>query len=58
VGLDELCRKYPGGQKLKMIFYDGESRQKLHMVSRERMVDADTAFINGIEKLGIQYKVA
>jgi DNA polymerase-3 subunit alpha len=58
VGLDELCRKYPGGQKLKMVFYDGESKQKLRMISRERMVDADTDFIKGIERLGIRYQVA
>jgi DNA polymerase-3 subunit alpha len=41
-----------------MVFYDGESKQKLRMISRERMVDADTDFIKGIERLGIRYQVA
>jgi hypothetical protein len=56
--LDELCLKYRGQQKLRMVFYDHEDELKLKMYSRERLVDADTDFINGIERLGIKYRVA
>ncbi|CAH0999555.1 DNA polymerase III subunit alpha [Neolewinella maritima] len=56
--LDTLCAKYKGQQKLRMVFYDAEEDIKLKMVSRERLVDADTDFINGIERLGIKYRVA
>ncbi len=58
VSLDELCRKYQGRQKLRMVFYDAEEDLKLKMYSRDRLVDADTEFINAIERLGIKYRVA
>ena len=58
VSLDELCRQYVGQQKLRINFYDMENDLKLKMYSRSRMVDADTDFINGIERLGIKYRVA
>ena len=58
VGLDELCQQYQGQQKLRMVFYDAEEKETLKMFSRERRVDADTDFINGIERLGIKYRVA
>ncbi len=56
--LDTLCNKFKGQQKLRMVFYDAEEDMKLKMYSRERLVDADTDFINGIERLGIKYRVA
>lgn len=58
VSLDELCKKYQGRQKLRMVFYDAEEDLQLKMYSRERLVDADTEFINEIERLGIKYRVA
>ncbi|WP_116106615.1 DNA polymerase III subunit alpha [Lewinella sp. IMCC34191] len=56
--LDDLCQQYQGQQKLRMVFYDPEADIKLKMVSRERTVDADTDFINEIERLGIKYRVS
>ncbi|PPK88697.1 DNA polymerase III alpha subunit [Neolewinella xylanilytica] len=56
--LDDLCQQYQGQQKLRMVFYDQEDDIKLKMISRERLVDADTDFINEIERLGIKYRVA
>ena len=56
--LDELCLRFAGQQKLRMVFYDPENDVKLKMYSRERSVDADTEFINEIERLGIKYRVA
>ncbi|MBB4078676.1 DNA polymerase-3 subunit alpha [Lewinella aquimaris] len=58
ISLDELCQKYQGRQKLRMVFYDAEDDLKLKMYSLKRMVDADTEFINEIERLGIKYRVA
>ncbi|WP_116127079.1 DNA polymerase III subunit alpha [Lewinella sp. IMCC34183] len=58
VSLEQLCHKYQGRQKLRMVFYDPEEDMKLKMYSLKRTVDADTDFINEIEKLGIKYRVA
>ncbi|MCP9235897.1 DNA polymerase III subunit alpha [Lewinella sp. JB7] len=58
ISLDELCQKYQGRQKLRMVFYDAEDDLKLKMFSLKRTVDADTEFINEIERLGIKYRVA
>ena len=56
--LDKLCTQYQGEQKLRMVFYDPEGDIKLKMYSRDRKVDADTEFINEIERLGIKYRVS
>ena len=58
VSLDEICQRYQGKQKLKIVFYDADTGTKLKMYSRTRLVDADTEFINAIEGLGIRYRVA
>ncbi len=58
VSLDQLCMRFAGKQKLRMVFYDRDENLKLKMYSRDRLVDADTEFINEIEKLGITYRVA
>ncbi|THH40320.1 DNA polymerase III subunit alpha [Neolewinella litorea] len=58
VALEELCNRYQGRQKLRMVFYDPEEDMKLKMFSLKRTVDADTEFINEIERLGIKYRVS
>ena len=58
VALDEVCQRYRGQQKLRMVFYDSQEDVTLKMFSRERFVDADTAFVTEIERLGIKYRVA
>ena len=55
-GLDELCQRYPGQQKLRMVFVDREDPTlNLKMYSLKRTVDADSDFIKSVERLGVQY---
>jgi DNA polymerase III alpha subunit/very-short-patch-repair endonuclease len=57
MALDELCQRFPGKQKLRMVFYDREEDMKLRMFSLHRKVDADTDFIKEIDRLGIKYRL-
>ncbi|WP_273445728.1 DNA polymerase III subunit alpha [Neolewinella agarilytica] len=57
VALDELCQRFQGDAKLRMVFYDREQDSKLKMFSLKRMVLADTDFVKEIEKMGIKYRL-
>ncbi|MTB49793.1 DNA polymerase III subunit alpha [Lewinella sp. W8] len=57
MALDELCQRFPGKQKLRMVFYDREEDMKLRMFSLHRKVDADTDFIKEIDRMGIKYRL-
>jgi len=53
--LDELCRKHPGKHRLRMQFYDMESRLKIPMMARERSVRVHQDFVHGLQQLGVEY---
>lgn len=53
--LDELCRKHPGKHRLRMQFYDVESRLKIPMMARERSVRVHQDFVHGLQQLGVEY---
>ena len=57
VALDELCQKYQGKSKLRMVFYDREEDSKLKMFALKRTVDPDTDFVKAIERMGIKYRL-
>ncbi|MEM9525015.1 MAG: DNA polymerase III subunit alpha [Bacteroidota bacterium] len=57
VALDELCQRYQGQAKLRMVFYDRDEDHKLRMFSLKRTVAADTDFVKEIEKMGITYRL-
>ncbi len=57
VALDELCQRFQGDAKLRMVFYDREEDSKLKMFSLKRLVMADTDFVKEIEKMGIKYRL-
>jgi DNA polymerase-3 subunit alpha len=57
VQLDDLCQRYQGDAKLRMVFYDREEDSKLKMFSLKRTVQADTDFIREIERMGIKYRL-
>ena len=57
VQLDELCQRYQGQQKLRMVFFDPEEDVTLKMYSLKRTVDADTDFVKGLERMGIKYRL-
>ncbi len=55
--LDALCQRFPGQQKLRMVFIDPDEQMKLKMFSLKRTVDADSEFITAVERLGVTYDV-
>jgi DNA polymerase-3 subunit alpha len=55
--LDKLCKHKKGQHKLKMLFIDSANRQKLPLFSKSRKVNADNEFIEGLERMGLTYKV-
>ncbi|MEL7378431.1 MAG: hypothetical protein AAFN65_15945, partial [Bacteroidota bacterium] len=55
--LDLLCKKHEGDQKLRVTFIDHEKSQKLQMIAHQRSVEADSDFINEIDKMGISYEL-
>ena len=57
VQLDDLCQRFQGQQKLRLVFIDREKSMKLKMVAYQRTVDADNDFIDEIKKLGIAYSL-
>ncbi|WP_419786164.1 DUF559 domain-containing protein [Neolewinella lacunae] len=57
VALDDLCQRFPGQQKLRMVFYDREEDVQLKMFSLKRTVEADTDFVREVERLGITYRL-
>ncbi len=57
VALDDLCQRYQGTAKLRMVFYDREEDSKLKMFSLKRTVAADTDFVKEIERMGIKYRL-
>ncbi|MEM9929177.1 MAG: hypothetical protein AAF840_05125, partial [Bacteroidota bacterium] len=57
VALDDLCQRFQGTAKLRMVFYDREADSKLKMFSLKRTVAADTDFVKEIERMGIKYRL-
>ncbi|TXF86021.1 DNA polymerase III subunit alpha [Neolewinella aurantiaca] len=57
VELDDLCQRYQGDAKLRMVFYDREGDTKLKMFSLKRTVQPDTDFVKEIERMGIKYRL-
>jgi len=53
--LDELCRHHEGKHRLRMHFYDRESRLKIPMLAKERGVRASQEFVAALDKLGLDY---
>ena len=57
VALDELCQRFQGTAKLRMVFYDREEDSKLKMFSLKRTVQPDNDFVREIERMGIKYRL-
>ncbi|MEM6395741.1 MAG: DNA polymerase III subunit alpha [Bacteroidota bacterium] len=55
--LDLLCQKHSGQQKLKVTFIDRDKSRKLQMAAHQRKIEADSDFINEIDRLGISYEL-
>ena len=57
VQLDDLCQRFQGDAKLRMVFYDRDDDTKLKMFSLKRTVQPDTDFVREIERMGIKYRL-
>jgi len=55
--LDALCKEHKGKHKLKVMLIDNLNRNKLIFTSKNSMVNADSDFVNKVEKLGLNYKI-
>ncbi len=56
-GLDAVCQEHIGKHKLKIHLYDRESKNKLHLIAKERLVNANNDLIKKLDKLGVNYQV-
>lgn len=57
--LEELCVNFKGKNDFKMTFLDYKNKNSLNFISSKRKVNAaDSEFIAGLEKLGLEWKVS
>ncbi len=56
-GLDAACKEHTGKHKLKIHLYDRETKNKLHLIATERLVNANNDLIKELDKLGVNYQV-
>ncbi|WCL80893.1 DNA polymerase III subunit alpha [Saprospira sp. CCB-QB6] len=56
--LDYVCSKHPGEQELEVNLLDIEERLKLTLLSKNRRISADDAFVDALKKLGLDYKLS
>lgn len=57
--LEELCIQYKGKHDFKLVLLDYNNKNSLSFVSSKRKVNAaDSDFITGLEKLGLEWKVS
>ena len=56
--LDYVCSKHPGEQELEVNLLDIEERLKLTLLSKNRRISADDAFVDALKKLGLEYKLS
>ncbi len=55
--IDELCDRYKGKQRLRMLLIDRFNRTTLLMRSKKRQITVDTAFVEELDKIGVEYKL-
>jgi DNA polymerase III subunit alpha len=55
--IDTLCKTHSGQHKLKMVFIDKSNKLSLDLVAPDTEVNADSDFINELERIGVRYKV-
>ncbi len=55
--IDNLCTTHKGKHKLKMVFIDRANQISLDLIAPDTEVNADSDFINELERIGVRYKV-
>jgi len=55
--VDELCHQHKGNHQLRIILIDRTNRIKLALKTKKRGVNANTAFAEALDGLGVNYKL-
>ncbi len=55
--IEMLCKVRKGKHKLKMVFLDKQNQLSINLIAQEQKVNADSEFIDELERIGISYKV-
>jgi DNA polymerase-3 subunit alpha len=58
VELDDICQKHGGDQTLSVNILDVSEKIKLHLISFNRKINADSLFVASLERMGIDYKLS
>jgi DNA polymerase-3 subunit alpha len=55
--LDDICQKHGGDQTLSVNILDVSEKIKLHLISFNRKINADSLLVSSLQKMGLDYKV-
>ena len=55
--LEDVCKKFPGDQQLSINLLDVPEKIKLNLISHARKINADSLFINALERMGLDHRV-
>lgn len=55
--IDALCKNRKGKHKLKMTLVDNQNQLSLNLIANGQKVNADSEFIEELERLGVSYKL-
>jgi hypothetical protein len=57
-GLDELCKQFRGKHDFKVQLIDFTNKNAMHfIVGKQKVNAADNEFVQGLDKLGIEWKL-
>lgn len=56
-GLEKICKEHKGKHRLKFTLLDKAQETKLELISGDKKINIDNAFVKALEKLGVEYKV-
>ena len=55
--IEMLCKERKGKHKLKMVFLDKQNHMSINLLSQQQKVNADSEFIDELDRIGVGYKV-
>ena len=55
--IEMICKTRKGKHKLKMVLLDKQNQLSLNLIAQQQKVNADSEFIDELDRIGIGYKV-
>ena len=55
--IEMLCKTKKGKHKLKMVILDRQNQLSINLIAQQQKVEADSEFIDELERIGVPYKV-